>query len=159
MNKRILAVGLVILVVGLFISLAFWPLTGVSGEELAQDRDEDQYSSYGEDDTVKVYGEITGINKTGYPDWMKELGFEDLVTVTLDNEFTLLIEGRSDIDFDVGDHVYGRIILRKAEVFGIDVLEYWELKGDLSNKRILTYGFYAVVIGGVAVSAAGVVKI
>ncbi len=39
MEKRIFTVGLVGIIVGLFLVIAFWPLTGICGENLSEKKD------------------------------------------------------------------------------------------------------------------------
>lgn len=145
MDEKILGVGVVILLVGLFLVVAFWPLTAVSGDKLADDLDEGKYKSYDEGDKVTVYGTITDKSEFG-----------NHLLIELDSDFTFLIEDKDSIDFSEGEDIYTEIYLKQEELLGN--FEYWAMKGQLNNKRNLDYIFYAVLGGGAIISAAGLIK-
>ncbi len=112
MEKSILAVGGVLLIVGLFFTLAFWPLFGVSGSELADDQDGNQFESYDEGDTVLVYGTVTEVNE--YPGWIGDI-LEELVggiPVEIDDNLIVILGNQNSTDLEIGDEVYGRITLK-----------------------------------------------
>ncbi len=163
MDKNVFAVGLVILVIGLFLSIGFWPIFGVSGSELAEDRDGLIYESYEDGDEVMVYGTLTNITfeTAQLPDWvrdlMDELDVDDFVYVEIDEELELVVEDEDSIDFDEGDQVYGSLTLIKEEGIFIE-REYWELDGNLSSKRILDILFYGTLGAGLAVTSVGFLK-
>ena len=153
MNKDIFALGLVILIVGLFLTLAFWPLFGVSGRELADDQDGTEYESYAEGDTVLVYGTVTEVNE--YPDIIGDI-LEELVggvPVEIDDNLIIILANQNSTDLEVGDDVYGRLTLN--EELGS---EFWVHDGDLRSKAVLDYASYGLVGAGVAVTVVGVVK-
>ncbi len=150
MDRRILSVGVVILVIGLFLVVIFWPLTGVTGDELVEDKNDGDYQSYTEGDKVKIYGTITDVRETN-------IIIENWVTVEIDGDFTFVIPGEDSIDFEEGDTVYGELTLEALRI-GENVLEYWELKGELKSKQMMDLVFYGVTGLGVAVTATGIVK-
>ena len=148
MDKRFLAGGGVLLIVGLFLTLAFWPIFGVSGSELAEDRDGLQYESYDEGDEVLVYGVITSIGEP--PDWLdEELG----VFVQIDDEINLILTDVDSTDFEEGDEVYGRLRLNTILTY-----EYWELDDELNSKRTVDYLFYGITGAGLVIAIVGAVK-
>jgi len=144
MNKNIFAVGLVVLIVGLFLTLAFWPIFGVSGSGLAEKHEENDFE---EGESVWVYGTITNIN---------EIGFLDITILELDNELVLWKEGESD--FSEGDSVYGTVVYSEL-IEGIPGSSYWELEGDLRSKQIIDLLFYATLGAGIVIVAAGIIKV
>jgi len=147
MEKRIFAVGGFLLIVGLFLTLAFWPIFGVSGSELAEDREGFQYESYDEGDTVLVYGTITSIGEP--PDWLEDLG----VFVQIDDEINLILTDVDFTDFEEGDEVYGTLTLNDTLTY-----EYWVLENDLRSKRTIDYLFYGIVAAGAVIIGFGAVK-
>ena len=147
MEKRILSGGGILLIVGLFLTLAFWPLFGISGSEIAEDREGLQFESYDEGDKVLVYGTITSIGET--PDWLEDLG----VFIQIDNEINLILTDIDSTDFEVGDEVYGRLTLK--DFAGI---EYWEIEGDLSSKQTVDHLFYGIAASGAFIGAFGAIK-
>jgi len=157
MNKDIFALGLVILIVGLFLTLAFWPLFGVSGRELADDQDGTEYESYAEGDTVLVYGTVTEVNE--YPDIIGDI-LEELVggvPVEIDDNLIIILANQNSTDLEVGDEVYGRVTLNEESGI-IQDFEFWVHDGDLRSKTVLDYASYGLVGAGVAVTVVGVVK-
>ena len=160
MNKDILALGLVILIAGLFLTLAFWPLFGVSGRELADDQEVNiidifiEYESYSEGDTVLVYGTISDF----YPDWAEEL-YDAIVgvPVEIDDDLIIILANQNSTDLEVGDEVYGRVTLNEESGI-IQDFEFWVHDGDLRSKTVLDYASYGLVGAGVAVTVVGVVK-
>jgi len=147
MEKRFLAVGGVLLIVGLFLTLAFWPIFGVSGSELAEDRDGLQYESYDEGDEVLVYGTITDI-------FSLDLGVISLTYVEIDDELVFSIHEEDDIDFSEGDSIYGRLTF--GEVLA-DITP-WELHGNLRSKILVDYLFYGITGIGLVIAIVGAVK-
>ncbi|MFW6040356.1 MAG: hypothetical protein ACOC85_00795 [Thermoplasmatota archaeon] len=162
MDKRLLSIGLVVLIVGIFLLVAFWPIFTVSAEELADDRDGGQFQSYDEGDTVRFVGDITDIGETNLPEWMREIGLEDMVHIEIDGKLSLVLIGETDIDFKEGDQIYGTITLQEQELpFGAGTREFWKIesKDEISSKRSLDYIFFAITGLGIAVTAAGAVKV
>ncbi|MFO7991941.1 MAG: hypothetical protein R6U61_06580 [Thermoplasmata archaeon] len=150
MDRRILSVGVVILAIGLFLVVIFWPLTGVTGDELMEDKKDGDYQSYTEGDKVKIYGTITDVRETN-------IIIENWVTVEIDGDFTFVVPGEDSIDFEEGDTVYGELMLETLGS-GENAWEYWELKGDLKSKQMMDLAFYGITGLGVAVTATGIVK-
>ncbi|MFO8110670.1 MAG: hypothetical protein R6U17_09185 [Thermoplasmata archaeon] len=160
MNRNLFAVGIVILVIGLFLSLAFWPLFGTSAESLADDRTGLVYESYEEGDKVTVYGTITNIETTNYPEWMEEIGISNVVYVELDDGFTFLIPDQTSTDFSEGDSIYARTTLEEEGfILGWGRVQYWEQSGMIGNKLLLDVIFYITLALGVIITVAGTVKI
>ncbi|MGM0509783.1 MAG: hypothetical protein ACQESD_01465 [Thermoplasmatota archaeon] len=152
MNRNLLSVGVVILLVGLFLMVAFWPMTGVDAKQLADDSDNWNYESYDEGDEVKVYGTITDINKDLSSTW-ESLGLGKLIILELDGDLTVAVSGKDDIDFSEGDQVYGNFEL---DTFLLG--EYWHLEGELRSKTTLDYVFYGVTGLGIGVALVGAIK-
>ncbi len=160
MNKKILTSGIVILVIGILLAVLFWPIFGVSGSELEDDQDGLVFESYSQDDTVLVYGTITEITETDFPDWFEEIGIRNAIHVELDDGFSFVIHDEEGGDFSEGDSVYGNLILREESIaFGIGRIEYWEMTGSLRSKRFVDILFYGTIIAGAVITGVGVVKI
>ncbi len=155
MDKTILSIGLVVLVIGLFLAFAFWPIFGVSGSELADNKDGPQYDSYDEGDQIMVYGTITNIGE--YPDWMEMIGMEERVHVEINEDFDLYVRGTDSIDYETGDDIFCRLTLQEEDILG-QAYEYWEMEGDLNSKRLVDYTFYGITGGGVALVAVAALK-
>lgn len=153
MNRNLLSVGVVILLVGLFLMVAFWPLTGVSARDIASDHEGGDYGSYDEGDKVKVYGTITDINTADFSETWENVGAEDFIIVELDGDLTIFVSGRNETDFSEGDQVYGEI-----ELETLLSLEYWNMDGDLRSKTTLDYIFYGVTGLGIGVALVGAIK-
>ncbi len=152
MNKRIFSIGLVIIIIGLFLAIAFWPLTGISGEQLSKKRTDQGYKGYGKGDKVKVYGTITDLEGTDLPSWAEDLGLEDTVLVELDGNFTFIVKGSSQIQYSEGDSVYVNLALKEGVL-----TSYWQAnsKDDIKSKTTIDYIFYGLVGFGIAVAAVG----
>ena len=161
MDKRILSAGLVILIVGIFLIVAFWPIFATNGKDLAEDQTDGQFESYDAGDTVMFTGTITDIGETNLPQWMRDLGLENMVHIEIDGELSIVLVGTSSIDHSIGDDVYGKIVLQEQDILGMGTREYWELesKDNLNSKQIINYVFYGITGVGVATTVAGAVKI
>ncbi|MEF8835080.1 MAG: hypothetical protein V5A76_02900 [Candidatus Thermoplasmatota archaeon] len=153
MNSKILSTGMVMLILGLFLILAFWPFVGVSGEDLADDQVDLRYESYEEDDTVIVYGTITAVDED--PSYIGEIlkNLAGGIPVELEDELIVILANQNSTDLEVGDDVYGRLTLNEG--LGI---EYWAHDEDLRSKRIIDYSSYGLVGVGIAFAAVGVIK-
>ncbi|MEF8874611.1 MAG: hypothetical protein V5A88_08085 [Candidatus Thermoplasmatota archaeon] len=143
MNKNILAVGLVVLIAGLFLTVAFWPIFGVSGSELADQQEENGFE---EGESVRVYGTITDI---------EEIDFFDITILEIDNDLLLWKEGGTD--FSEGDSIHGNVVYSEL-VEGIDRTATWEIEGDLSSKQIIDITFYATLGAGIVIVGVGIIK-
>ncbi len=94
MDKRVLSIGIVLLVIGIILIFAFWPLTAVGGRDISTD-------DYEVGDRVTIYGTITDIT-----------GIGEVVLVELDGDTDIIVEqSREEFDFEEGDVVYGEIRL------------------------------------------------
>ena len=134
MNKILLSIGVVILVLGLILVVAFWPLTAVRGRDLTTE-------GYEVGDKVTIYGTITRITQLG-----------DLELIQIDGELEIVkTEGRTSMQ--EGDVIYGE--LRYSQT----LVRYWRIEGDLKPKMHIDLIFYGITGVGVAVSAAGAVKV
>ncbi len=153
MNGKIISTGVAVLILGLFLVLAFWSFFGVSGEKLADDQVNKQYESYEEGETVIVYGIITGVDE--YPDVVGDIleSTVDGISVEMDEELIVIFANQNSTDLEVGDEVYGQLTLNEG--LGI---EYWVHDEDLSSKRIIDYSSYGLVGVGIAFVAMGVIK-
>ncbi len=148
MNKRIFATGLVLVVIGSFLAVAFWPIFGASPSQLSEDRVDLSYESYDVGDEVLVYGTITFIGRP--PQRLEGLG----TYVEIDEEIGFILDSDDALDFEEGDHVYGRVTLNR-----FTMVEYWELDGSLRSKRLIDYTFFGVIGVGIATVVVGLIKI
>ncbi|MBS3817362.1 MAG: hypothetical protein KGY76_07355 [Candidatus Thermoplasmatota archaeon] len=156
MDKRIVSAGLVILIIGFFLVVAFWPIFGVSGSGLADDRKDNEYGSYDEGDEVLVHGTIT--EKSEPPEWLDIIeDVEKRVYIEIDDDFSLILKGKNSTDFEVGDDVYCELKLKKG-TFLTEDYEYWEMEGDLSSKTLVDYLFYGITGTGIVIAVVGAVK-
>ncbi|MFP4141859.1 MAG: hypothetical protein ACOCTN_05530 [Candidatus Natronoplasma sp.] len=151
MSKKTSVVGLALLILGMFLVLAFWPLFGVSGNELANDWDSNQYESYDEGDVVLVHGTITEVSP-------EELGgiTEELlggISVEIDDDLYVILANQNSTDLEVGDEVYGTLTLNEGSL-----IEYWAHDGDMRNKRNIDYLSYGLIGAGIVITAVGVFK-
>jgi len=148
MDNRIFSIGVTILLVGIFLIFAFWPITSISARDLAEES-EDGYEDYDVGEKVTVYGTITDINQLG-----------SLIFVELDGDFIFLIDGQDDIDFSEGDLIYCEVV-RSELIEGFDDMGnigFWELEGELKSKRLVDYVFYVFTGIGIAIAAYGAAK-
>lgn len=143
MDKRIVSAGLVILIIGLFLVVAFWPIFGVSGSELAEQQEENGFE---EGESMRVYGTITDI---------EEIDLLDRTILEIDNELLLWKEGQTD--FSEGDSIYGNVEYNEL-VEGIAGTSNWEMEGDLSSKTLVDYLFYGITGTGIFIAVVGAVK-
>ncbi len=137
MDKKLLSLGVVILIVGLFLVLAYWPMTAVRGRDLS-------LTDYEVGDTVKVYGTITRIYTF--------LGQE---IIEIDGELDI-VNVDSNTSRKEGDVVYGEVRYTQ-ELLGL--LNFWRLQGELGLKRNFDMIFYGIALAGVVVGTAGAVKV
>ncbi|MFW6196281.1 MAG: hypothetical protein ACOC5D_02990 [Thermoplasmatota archaeon] len=156
MDKRITGVGLIVLFIGIILIATFWPLFGVEAKEMK--KDDRKFINYDPGDEINVYGVITEI-KTDFPSYLENLGMEDNVLIELGGNVWVLIKNENSIDFDEGDSVYFKTVLRESESIGISY-EYWELESsnDINLKNNLDYIFYFIAGTGAVISSAGFVK-
>ena len=134
MNRILLSIGVVILVLGLILVVAFWPLTSVRGRDLTTD-------GYEVGDKVTIYGTITRIIPLG-----------DLELIQIDGELEIVkTDGRTSMQ--EGDVIYGE--LRYSQT----LIRHWRIEGDLKPKMHVDLIFYAITGVGLAISAAGAVKV
>jgi len=162
MSKNIASVGLILLIVGSFLALAFWPFFGVSAVELADDADGAQYRSYDEGDTELVYGSITDVIMDG-DEAPSPIGylieeFVNAVAVELDDDLVVIFAEESSTEFDVGDEVYGRLTLNEEESIFEEKNEFWVHDGDMRSKDNIDYLSYGLIGAGIAVTGLGVIK-
>lgn len=158
MDKRITAVGLIVLFIGIILITTFWPLFGVDAKKIKKD-DEEKFIDYDPGDEINVYGVITEIKTNDFPSYLENLGMEDNVIIELGGNVWILIKNENSIDFEEGDSVYFGAALREGENFGISY-EYWELdsNNDIHAKNDLDYIFYFIAGTGAVISSAGFVK-
>lgn len=152
MNKKTLSIGITILIIGMFLSVGFWPIFSVSAEGLADDYDigNGEIESYEEGDTVLVQGTVTGLDE--YPELLGDL-FEETISgipIELDDDFFIILEGQNSTELEKGDEVYGRISIE--EELGI---EYFLHDGDLNLKQTINLLFYSLSGAGAGVAAVG----
>ncbi len=134
MEKKILSIGIVIFVVGLFLVVAYWPLTAVKGRDISTD-------DYEVGDKVTIYGTITRIT-----------GLGEMYFIQIDGELEIVkLDGQTSME--EGDMIYGKIRCTQ------DIIRYWRLEEDLKLKRNIDLLFYGITGVGVAVTTVGVVKI
>lgn len=159
MQRNIFAAGFVIFILGLFLVLAFWPIFATSAGTLYEDRSGLVYQSYDRGDKVTAHGTITNISTTGFPGWMEDMGFRNVVYVELDDGFAFLIPDRTEIKFSEGDQIYARLTLvEESLVLGWGRIQYWELSGTMGNKQMVNLVFFITLALGAVVTVAGAVK-
>lgn len=131
MNKGLLSAGIVIIILGLFLALAFWPMVAVRGRGLSA-------ADHDAGDKVTVYGTITRITSMGIVEFIQ-----------LDGELEIVNDGERT-NRKEGDVVYCELRLSSLNI--------WMLNGDIRLKRNIDIPFYLISILGVGISAAGAVK-
>ncbi len=157
MDRNLFVVGVIVLVIGLVLSFAFWPIFGTTPESLYEDRDGLIYESYEREDTVLVHGTITNVRIDDFPGWMEDLGFRDAIWVELDEDFSFVIRDETSIDYSEGDSIYARLTLREESLI-LGRIEYWEMTGSLGNKQLLNVVFYVIAALGAVITVVGVIK-
>ncbi|MFP4050784.1 MAG: hypothetical protein ACLFVB_03490 [Thermoplasmata archaeon] len=157
MDKRITVVGLILLFIGIILIATFWPLFGVEAKKMK--KDDRKFINYELGEEINVYGVITEIKTTDFPSYLENLGMEDNVLIELGGNVWVLIKNENSIDFEEGDSVYFKTVLREGESIGISY-EYWELdsSNDINSKNNLDYIFYFIAGTGAVISSAGFVK-
>ncbi len=90
------------------------------------------------------------------PGWVQNLGFEDVVLVKLDANFTFTVTGYSKIPYSEGDSIYVNLALQE-DPFGTS---YWEAssKDDIKSKTTIDYIFYGTIGGGIAITVVEAIK-
>ncbi len=149
MEKKFFSIGVTLLLLGIFLIFAFWPITATSARALAEESD-DGYEEHETGETVRVYGTITDVT---------EISLLNRVVVELDGELSIEIEGQEEIEYVEGEEVYGEI--EHVDVISfeeLDLFSYWRLEGELNSKRTIDFLFYGVAGAGIAVAAVGAVK-
>ncbi len=141
MEKKILSIGLVILVIGLFLMITFWPLFGTSAAEAAEKEEKNEFDDR---ESLRVYGTITE---------MIEIG--DLTIIELDGELIIWGEGVIGRELSEGDSVYGDIVHNS---FAGDYIAHWEIDGEIHSKTTIDYIFYSTIGIGVAIIAVSIVR-
>jgi len=136
-------IGIFVLIAGLFLVFAFWPLVSVTGEDLRLDREILHYRSYNEGDKVLIHERIVrldGIVWFGLN--MTQVEIED---GSATEQTFFYVQGDATKDFKAGDMIYTTLTLK--QLFG---LEYWQVDnvGDIHQSWPVDVIFYLVTLLG-----------
>ncbi|MFW5928503.1 MAG: hypothetical protein ACOCSL_04785 [Thermoplasmatota archaeon] len=157
MDKRLSSIGFVLLIIGILLIVAFWPVYGTSARDI--EKKDGEFKEFDSGDKVTVHGTITQIKESDFPSYIENLGVEDNVLFELDGNIWVIVKGKNSIHFQEGEEVYCIVVLQEVESFG-NSYEYWQLgkDQDIHLKNNLNYVFYFIAGTGTVISSAGFVK-
>lgn len=145
-TKRLGIIGVVVTAVGLLLALAFWPLTSVSGAELAAARSGNEYIGYPTGSRITVRERVIDVifaNPFGTPSTTLQLD-----DANPDVDTSVLVRGDARGIVAPGDIVYLSAVLQT--VFGAS---YWEVStpADVHQSWPIDALFYGLMAAGVMV--------
>jgi hypothetical protein len=147
--RKLAIVGLFLTVIGLVLSVGFWPLTSVSGAQLRAARNGNQYTGYSPGTRITVHEKILSVTFTSvFGSQLTELELDDS-----DPSVTTSIYVRGDARAVVapGDVIFASAVLQPVPFDGY----YWEVAspGDVHQSRLIDGIFYGAMGAGVVVLA------
>ncbi len=150
--KRLGIVGVVIALVGLFLVVAYWPLTSVSGPQLRADESSGGYTGFTVGDMVTIHGRVDNVSYVAF------LGATVLGIDSGDpnHPVPVYVQGDARPALTPGEEVYMRATLQPA-AFGI---EYWQVStpSDIHPAWPIDYAFYGTMGLGVVLVVADAVR-
>ena len=148
--KRLAIIGLVLTIVGLFLAVGYWPLTTLSGSELAAAWDGDEYAGYLVGSRVTIHERILNV------DYSSILGTTSLLLDDGNPSLTIsiLVRGNATGVVRPNDVVYTSAVLQEVTILGTS-FQYWEVStpADIHPSWPVDALFYGVMAGGVAILA------
>ncbi len=147
--RRLAVAGLTLTVIGLVLTVGFWPLTSVSGTALRAARNGNQYTGYSQGARITVHERILAVNfASAFGSQLTELELDDS-----DPSVTTSIYVRGDARAVVapGDMIFASAVLQSVPFDGY----YWEVAspGDVHLSRLVDGLFYGAMGAGVLVLA------
>lgn len=147
--KRLAIIGLVLTIVGLFLAVGYWPLTTLSGSELAAAWDGDEYVGYPVGSRVTIHERVLNVD---YPSifgtTLLELDDGDPSQPT-----SILVRGDATSVVRPNDVIYTSAVLQEVTI--VFTFLVWEVPtpADIHPSWPVDALFYGVMAAGVAVLA------
>jgi hypothetical protein len=148
--RRLAILGLALTLVGLILVVGYWPLTTVSGAELAAAWDGDEYRGYPVGSRITIHERILNIDYNaffGTTSLELDDGNPDVAT-------SILVRGNASTAVRPNDVVYMDAVLQQA-MFGLASFLFWEVATpqDIHPSWPIDAMFYGIMAVGVAILA------
>lgn len=152
--KRLGTVGLVIALVGLFLAVAYWPLTSTNGPQLLASESNGGFAGYPAGAKVTIHEKI--LNVSYYPFFGIQGTVLWMSTGDPNRPLPVLVEGDARGVVTPGEIVYMPAVLEQT--FG--GYEYWQVStpSDVHPAWPLDYAFYGALGLGVAFVVADAIR-
>lgn len=149
-SRRLAILGLALTLVGLVLAIGFWPVTSVSGAELAASRSGNTYQGYSTGSRITIRERILDISYQSLGDITNlELDDGDAGVATV-----IVVRGDATTVVKPGDVIYTSAVLQTIPLFGT-CCSYWEVATpqDLHPSWPVDAIFYGIMATGVALLA------
>ncbi len=117
--RKLVAAGIVLLVVGLFLSAGFWPLFSVNGVKLAAAKSGNTYEGYSPGSQVLLHDKVLNVSYVGILD----NSFIQVDSGNPNNPLLIVVQGDARGRVAPGDVIYATAILQS----GLAGIEYWQI--------------------------------
>ena len=149
--KRLAIIGLVLTIVGLVLAVGYWPLTTLSGSELAAARDENtgKYPAYPVGSRITIHERVLNVDYSSiFGTTLLELDDGDPSQTT-----SILVRGDATSVVRPNDVIYTSAVLQEVTI--VFTFLVWEVPtpADIHPSWSVEALFYGVMAAGVAVLA------
>ena len=157
MDKKISSIGFILLIIGIILIVAFWPIYGVNARDIK--KKDGNFKDYETGDKATVHGTITEIKVNDFPSYLENIGVDDNVLFELDGNVWILAKNQNSFDFQEGEKIYCDVVLQEEESIA-GSYEFWQLDSNknIGLKNNLNYVFYFIAGTGTVISSAAFVK-
>lgn len=147
MRNEKLVLGVVVLLVGLFLLVGFWPLFAHDGRELLAAREGNGYAGYAPGDGILFRGRATDVTFVADNPLFGAVTFVTVEDGDPDEETIIVIRGDARGRVAEGRDFFAGLTLREGRVFSLFVIEYWEAAGpEAVQSPLLVDGFFAGLV-------------
>jgi hypothetical protein len=149
--RRLLVIGLVLVLVGVLLAAGFWPLTSVGGAQILAAHQGNEYVGYALGSRILIHEKVLTASYSSL------LGFStvEIEDGNPDVQTSFTVRGDARAAAPVGSYVYASAVLQ--QVLG---LVYWEVAtpGDIHLSWPLDAVFYLIAGLGVVLLVAAVLR-
>jgi len=156
LNRKLLA-GIVIGLIGLFLSLAFWPLASVSGEDLRLSRQGSKYPEYSVGRTILLKEKVISVRYGLDPYVGPEATLLELEDGSLDENTYIHVKGDARSYVNVNDTIYVTIELKSITLVSTEK-QFWYVGDPSTIKQAwpADVAFYLIGLLGLVILVVGI---
>ena len=155
--RKMLGIGVLIAVVGVVLLLAFWPLTSVSGAQLLNAQQGNDYPTYADGTQITIHATVADMHSGSFLG--SSYTFLDLQTNDPNHNVTVYVQGDASGSVSAGETVYMTAVLHRVTLLGAS-LAYWEVPTpqDIHPSLPVDASFAGISLAGVVVAAVGALR-